>query len=395
VSDDPDAHFYRVMFRARGTEAPDDGPDGLDFFFRLTELEDGTATPLRLSDDRMWLELMGDRTGFVKRKYSDVLQPGSASTTLEEDAEVNKADEALAAVRRMMQEVDDIGARITPYAKRLEKELADLARTTFEEADPIDFKGVSSSSVIQSSLLSVDKNAVELKRVLDLMVAAIDPPNAIDPPTARNKRAQDLLHEATVAYNRIGIAEKNFLHAAGSELGRLMPPPPPGISFPPRIKTKVRDMKTTGDPYAAYRKTIALAAMTPPTHSGGGRRKAAVSSDVGGATEGIDLGAAVYILTAVRSAAVAVGFVDIQNAAGGDRGGRWKAARAILIRDGAFGLAATLLMVAVAGGDPIALSVAFAVTWAVMALVVAAFVVADSAVADMRRLTRAQPQRQR
>jgi hypothetical protein len=89
----------------------------------------------------------------------------------------------------------------------------------------------------------------------------------------------------------------------------------------------------------------------------------------------------VYILTAVRSAAVAFGFVDIKNA---PRGGRWKAARAIVLRDGAFGLAATLLMVAVAGGDPIALSVAFAVTWAAMALIVAAFVVADAAAADMR-----------
>ena len=395
AASDPDAHFYRVMFRVRGTEAPDDGPDGLDFFFRLTELEDGTAAPLRLSDDRMWLDLMGDTTGFVKQKYSELLEPGVKTTTQEDDDNETKANSALTAVEGYVKEVEEIGKNIRAYETRLGANLPELVKLYIPPPPPprvpltAVIQGASASRPVAASRLAFANSKAELTRIHDLMADAIGSPNAIEDMAERRKRAQALIIEATAAKNKALAAERDFIEAVGEVLQAIVLQE---AASRHHVLVKTDAMTAihavvTNTPESKYSKEIALAASNKlwPILGGGSSSKATTASPSGGGgAECIDLGAAVYILTAVRSAAVAVGFVDIKNA---PRGARWKAARAVLIRDGAFGLAATLLMVAVAGGDPIALSVAFAITWAVMALVVAAFVVADSALADMRRET--------
>jgi hypothetical protein len=424
ADDDPDATFYRVMFRVRGTEAPDDGPDGLDFFFRLADLEDGTAAPLRLSEDRMWLDLMGDKTGLVKAKYSELLEPGVTTTTLEDDDRTDKAVEALTTVGKLKTDADTTVANVEAYNEKLDENITSImndtivaALDTVPPAPPhslIEIAktiGVSTSGEVAASLRKMKKSNEDLTRIHGLMVDAITSPNAIADPVARNERAQALLRDAIIARNGVQKAEADFIVAGGAVLADIIKKQIAAAAAvatlagataaaaaadaalttaeKDAIKAKINGMPKSV-PNEKYSREIALAVWNAvlSSQSGGGGCSGgyiggseAAASGGSAAASGIDLGAAVYILTAVRSAAVAFGFVDIKNA---PRGGRWKAARAIVLRDGAFGLAATLLMVAVAGGDPIALSVAFAVTWAAMALIVAAFVVADAAAADMR-----------
>ena len=436
ADDDPDATFYRVMFRVRGTEAPDDGPDGLDFFFRLADLEDGTAAPLRLSEDRMWLDLMGDKTGLVKAKYSELLEPGVTTTTLEDDDRTDKAVEALTTVGKLKTDADTTVANVEAYNGKLDENITSImnktivaALDTVPPAPPHSLTaiakttGVSTSGEVAASLRKMKKSNEDLTRIHGLMVDAITSPNAIADPVARNERAQALLRDAIIARNGVQKAEADFIVAGGAVLADIIKKQIAAAATAAgaaaaalagadaaaadaaaaaaaadaaltdaekdAIKAKINGMPKSV-PNEKYSREIALAVWNAvlSSQSGGGGCSGgciggseAAASGGSAAASGIDLGAAVYILTAVRSAAVAVGFVDIKNA---PRGGRWKAARAIVLRDGAFGLAATLLMVAVAGGDPIALSVAFAVTWAAMALIVAAFVVADAAAADMR-----------